>query len=141
MHARYLLLLFSIVTIDCTDVGSDNSGAVVITTDKDSYGRSETVVFTVRNWGPATAYAWHCNYRLGYGIQKQENGSWPTIGERYMICLAIYASGAQPIVVGQPYTDTLRLATSGTYRLEMGVGWDREKLWDYRIYSNTLRVE
>jgi hypothetical protein len=140
MQIRHPLPLLAVVLIGCSDFGADNSGAVLITTDKHSYAPSETITFTLTNLGRPTAYIWHCNHRLGYWIQEQKAGVWQRVDERYMVCAAVYESGAQAILVGQPYTDTLTLRASGTYRLEMGVGWDRNTLFDHRIYSNTLAV-
>ncbi len=127
--------------IGCHDFGPDNSGKVTISTDKSTYDPLGTITFTVQNWSETTAYMWHCNFRLGYQIQKEDGGAWKSVGDRNMICLAIYLSGAEPIVAGHPYTDTLSLSSPGLYRIEMNVGWDREHLSESQIYSNTFRVE
>jgi len=53
---------------------------------------------------------------------------------------ALFESGIQPIPFGQPYSDTLTVQTSGSYRLEMCVGWDKTKPLNYRIFSNAFTV-
>lgn len=141
MYGKYPAACLLIVSCSCADFGPDNSGKVVISTDKSSYCQSETITFTVQNWGDAVAYIWHCNYRLGFGIQKQENGSWSTFKDRNQACIAIYRNGAMPIPFGQPYIDTLSLHIPGDYRIEMDVGWDPDHIHEYQIYSNSFRVE
>lgn len=140
MRGKYLVGLLAIALLDCSDLGLENSGTVVITTNKGSYVQSEPIVFTVRNLSSPTAYIWHCNHRLGYWVQKQENGIWREFDERYMLCAAVYLMGGQPILPGQPYGDTVQIQTSGTYRLEMGVGWDQKSLFGHRIYSNIFLI-
>lgn len=141
MFVRYWLILLPIVCIDCSDFGPDNSGKVVVSTDKSSYGAMEKITFTVQNMSEPTAYMWHCNYRLTYGIQKEVDGTWSTIRDRHWGCVAIYVCGAMPVPFGQPYTDTLSLYIPGIYRLEMDIGWDRELSPGCQIYSKTFRVE
>ncbi len=141
MYGKYLTACLLIVSCSCSDFGPDNSGKVVVSTNKSSYGTLEKITFKVQNLSEPTAYMWHCNYRLGYGIDKAENGTWKTFKDRNMACAAIYMSGPMPMVAGRPYTDTLSLATAGLYRLVMDVGWDRDHMREYQIYSNTFRVE
>ncbi len=141
MYVRYWLILLPIVCIDCSDFRPDNSGKVVVSTNRNSYATSQKITFTVQNLSEPTAYMRHCNYRLMYGIQKEGNGTWSTIRDRDWPCLTIYVCGAMPVPFGQPYTDTLSLNVPGVYRLEMDIGWDRELSPEYQIYSNTFRVE
>ena len=139
MQLRHLLPVLTVVLIGCSDFGADNSGLVLIATDKGSYAASETITFTVTNFGKPTAYIWHCNHRLRYWIQEQKDGSWGPVDE-LPACPAVYLSGAHAILIGQPYTDTFTLRASGIYRLEMGVGWDPNTLFDHHIYSNPFAV-
>jgi hypothetical protein len=141
MFVRYWLILLPLVNIDCSDFGPDNSGKVVISTDTNSYGALEKITFTVQNLSEPTAYMWHCNYHLGYGIEKAENGIWKTFKDRKMACIAVYVNGAMPIQLGQPYIDTLSLLIPGDYRLVMDVGWDPATTAERQIYSSTFRVE
>jgi hypothetical protein len=123
VHRCLLPALLLIMVLGCNDLGSDESGSVVLVTDKAAYQIGETVVYNVRNEGGATAYLWHCNHRLGYWVQEQENGLWGDVDERYMLCLAIYASGGEAILVDHSNSDTLTFSVPGEYRLKMGVGW------------------
>ena len=141
MYVRYWLILLPLVCIDCSDFGPDNSGKVVVSTDKSLYGALEKITFTVQNLSEPTAYMWHCNYRLAYRIQREEDDAWKSADDTHMLCLAIYLSGAMPIPFGQPYIDTLSLYIPGDYRLVINVGWDPATTPDYQIYSNTFRVE
>ncbi len=141
MRKASAVILITIFSLRCSDFGPENSGKVVVSTDSRSYTASEKITFTVQNLSSVTAYMWACNYRLGYGIEKAENGIWKTFKDRNMACIAIYRSGPMPMVAGRPYTDTLSLATAGLYRLVMDVGWDREHIREIQIYSDEFRIE
>ncbi len=140
-HGKYLAACLLIVSCSCSDFGPDNSGKVVVSTNKSSYGTLQKITFTVQNLSEPTAYMWHCNYRLTYGVQMQDNGTWSTIRDRHWGCVAIYVCGAMPVPFGQPYTDTLSLYVPGVYRLDLDVGWDPNHISEHQIYSNTFKVE
>ncbi len=141
MYGKYLAACLLIGSCSCADFGLDNSGKVVVSTNRNPYATSQKFTFTVQNWGDPVAYIYHCNHRLGYLMQKEENGSWRRLRDRNAASLAVYPNGAEPIVVGYPYAATLSLPVGGMYRVEMSVGWEGAKLWDDQIYSNIFRVE
>ncbi len=83
------------------------------------------LIMKLKNESASTVYFSHCNYRIGFWIERKVNDSWVDAGNIAILCQALYPSGRKTFPVGQVSRDTITLTETGTYRHGFS-SWERE---------------
>ena len=140
MRTMMCLLLIAGIPMGCSDAEDTSvnpNGNVSATTDKISYSIGESIAVTLKNNSGSTVYFVHCNYRIGFWIERKDNNTWVDAGNIAILCQALYPSGRKEFPLRSISQDTISLTQRGTYRLRFPIAW----LKSQRIYDSILSNE
>lgn len=143
MKSILAVLALAGVLMGCSDAGDtvvNPSGNVTATTDKTSYSVGEKIAVTLKNNSRSTVYVGHCNFRIGFWIERKESNTWVDAGNVAILCQALYLSGKKDFAAGAISEDTLSLTQVGTYRLRFPVAWLENQRIDGSVLSNDFVV-
>lgn len=112
MRTIMTLLTVTSILIGCSDAGNTISipnGNVTATTNKRSYSVGENIEVVLKNNSHSTVYFIHCNYRIGFWIERKDNETWVDAGNVAILCLALYPGGRKEFPSGSASHDTISL--------------------------------
>ncbi|MER3525185.1 MAG: hypothetical protein C4326_14345 [Ignavibacteria bacterium] len=138
-----MTVLASLIVMGCSDAGEafvTPNGHLSATTDRRLYSVGDNIAMVLKNTSPSTVYFSHCNYRIGFWIQRKDNERWVDAGSFNILCLAIYPSGRTPFPPGSSAHDTISLSARGTYWLLFPFAWLENQRVDNAILSNEFEV-
>ena len=144
MKSLLSVLAFAGILMGCSDAGDTTvnpNGSVTVTTDKTSYSVGEHVPVALTNDSHSTAYVSHCNYRIGFWIERKASDTWVDAGNVAIVCLALYPSGRKNFAAGSLSQDTISLTQAGTYRLRYPVAWFENQPIDDSVLSNEFVIQ
>ena len=114
----------TLMLLGCSDQGiplqpsmqvSDNR-IISVLTDKYSYSPSEKINIQLHNGSTASIYLGHCNYRIGFWIERRINDTWVETGSVAVLCQALYPSGTTVLSTNALWRDTITITDPGIYR-------------------------
>ena len=92
-----------------------------VSTDRNFYHKDDTVIVYIENETDSSAYFYHCNFDIGFYVEKKEDDSWVEAFSHAMLCPAFYLSGILELAPGE--TDTTEITgwnwESGVYRIDI----------------------
>lgn len=143
MKSMLAISAFTGILIGCSDAGDtavNPNGNVTATTNKTSYSVGENIAVTLKNDSRSTVYVGHCNYRIGFWIERKDNNTWTDAGNVAILCQALYPSGKKDFVSGSVSHDTISLTEVGTYRLRFPIAWLEGQRIDDSVVSNEFVI-
>ena len=143
MKKTTLILFVICILVGCKDklISPNNNQKINISTDKNTYNVNENIIVSIKNESQSASYFSHCNYRIGFYIEKKQNSNWTEIGNIAIVCLAIYPSGTTILGPFQSYTDTIDESQTGTYRLKFPYSPQNNGEFAESLYSNEFVVQ
>jgi hypothetical protein len=143
MRTMMTLLAIATILMGCSDAGDTSvnpNGNVLATTDKTSYSVGESIAIALKNNSRSTVYFGHCNYRIGFWIERKDNDTWVDAGNIAILCQALYPSGRKDFPSSSISHDTISLTQTGTYRLHFPIAWLENQQIDDSILSNEFEI-
>jgi len=145
MRTVFFILFAVIILSGCkdktTDQTNNSSQSVIANTDKQVYGTNEKIVVSLKNEMSSASYFGHCNYRIGFYIERKQNSAWNDAGNIAILCLAIYPSGTLSLSASQSYSDTIQEIQAGTYRLKFPYSLQSNSNLSDSLFSNEFVVQ
>ncbi len=128
-------LVVLVVLMGCKETISQSEGSLAAWTDATNYGGIASVIVTVANGLNSTVYLRHCDYHLAFYIERKDS-SWIDVGNRGILCQAIYPSGFMPLKPKESVSDTFILPQSGHFRLRLPYCLQQDGLNEKYVLSN-----
>lgn len=138
-----ITLAIACILMGCSEASNTSvnpNGNVSASTDKTSYSVGERIAVSLKNDSHSTVYFGHCNYRIGFWIERKENDTWVDAGNIAILCQALYPIGRKDFPSSSVYHDSIALRKIGSYRLRFPMAWLENQLIDDSILSNEFEV-
>ena len=115
-----------------------------VSTDKKTYQESESVIVYIENETNSTAYFYHCNFEIGFYVEKKEDHVWVQAFSHAIWCPAFYLNGIIELAPGEK--DTTEITgwnwTPGVYRISAPYASEKpESFLTDSLHSNEFTVQ
>jgi len=134
MRTVFFILFAVIILSGCKDKTTDQ-------TNNSSQSVIANIVVSLKNEMSSASYFGHCNYRIGFYIERKQNSAWNDAGNIAILCLAIYPSGTLSLSASQSYSDTIQEIQAGTYRLKFPYSLQSNSNLSDSLFSNEFVVQ
>lgn len=142
MKNTTIVICSAFLLLSCKDAGVKPEKTLFARTDKSSYSVGESISFRIEGDPYSSAYFWHCNNRIAYGMEKkQPDQQWPPPGNIGLVCLAIYPQGIIELAPTNVIQQSVSWSQPGTYRLRFVFGWDRNDISKESVVSNEFVIQ
>jgi len=125
----------------CSKTTTEPTRELSVRTDKGFYSLDQEITISLYNGTTSTAYFTHCNFRLGFHIERKAGDTWPERASVAVLCLAINPSGVTQVAPEGTNTDRITLAEPGIYRIKYRFGWQQTNAWTDSLLSNEFVVQ